>query len=600
MAAMLAFAGGCDMSSTEEDLEINEVRQGLGTAGGFVVVSGDDADDGGHCQGTACGGIYPVFLTHAVADSLSPGSGILALGVNGGSALLSLNSWNSPANGGPGAVITHVTLVSDIASVNFANFKAIYLPSTNIHTFGGMTNQQIAAVGARQADFADFVNNKGGSLVALTQARAPGAWGFLPSPLTTVDIDTTNVSPTPELTAIAPLANSSNLDHCCYHNVFTGPPGFSGLKVLATRQTDPRRGEPVLLGGRNVVLTAEICNDGLDNDGDGQIDKADPDCVICGDGFLDPNEECDDGNNTDGDGCSAACRFENGAPNAVCEDKTTCNDPALCSAQVVDLGAGSTDPDGDPLVISQSPPGPYSVGQHQVLVSVSDGVAEDQCVANLDVLDCEAPSITCPSDFQVECTGNGQAPVSPPPATATDNCSVAAVNGPSAGNLPLGSSTLTYTAADDAGNQASCTTTVQVVDTTPPEVSVTPPTPLWPPNHKYHTISLADCIVAVDTCGGVLDPNSVSARIKCVSSDEPENALGDGNTGADIVFVNDTTVMLRSERQGTSDGRVYSIAFEVVDASGNIQQGVCPVSVPHDQGKGATAIDSGAAYTVCN
>jgi hypothetical protein len=190
--------------------------------------------------------------------------------------------------------------------------------------------------------------------------------------------------------------------------------------------------------------------------------------------------------------------------------------------------------------------------------------------------------------------------VSPPPATATDNCSVAAINGPSAGNLPLGSSTLTYTAADDAGNQASCTTTVQVVDTTPPEVSVTPPTPLWPPNHKYHTISLADCVVAVDTCGGVLDPNSVSARITCVSSDEPENALGDGNTGADIVFVNDTTVMLRSERQGTSDGRVYSIAFEVVDASGNIQQGVCPVSVPHDQGKGATAIDSGAAYTVCN
>jgi hypothetical protein len=191
--------------------------------------------------------------------------------------------------------------------------------------------------------------------------------------------------------------------------------------------------------------------------------------------------------------------------------------------------------------------------------------------------------------------------VSPPPATATDNCSVAAINGPSAGSLPLGSNTLLYTAVDGAGNQASCTTTVQVIDTTPPDVLVTPPQPLWPPNHKYHTISLADCaIAAVDQCGGVLDPNSGSARIKCVSSDEPEDALGDGDTLADIVFVNSTTVMVRSERQGTSDGRVYSIAFEVMDASGNIRQGVCPVSVPHDQGKGETAIDSGAAYTVCN
>jgi hypothetical protein len=53
------------------------------------------------------------------------------------------------------------------------------------------------------------------------------------------------------------------------------------------------------LGGWNVILTAEICTDGIDNDNDGLIDQADPDCNErnCYDG-LDNNgnglTDCDD------------------------------------------------------------------------------------------------------------------------------------------------------------------------------------------------------------------------------------------------------------------------------------------------------------------
>jgi cysteine-rich repeat protein len=53
----------------------------------------------------------------------------------------------------------------------------------------------------------------------------------------------------------------------------------------------------------------ELCNDGIDNDCDGNIDSADIYCS-CGNGILSFPEECDDGNLVDGDGCSALCKAE--------------------------------------------------------------------------------------------------------------------------------------------------------------------------------------------------------------------------------------------------------------------------------------------------
>lgn len=61
--------------------------------------------------------------------------------------------------------------------------------------------------------------------------------------------------------------------------------------------------------------TAENCTNQLDDDCDGFIDGADPDCQpgpgpYCGDGHLDQGEQCDDGNNINGDGCSSTCTTE--------------------------------------------------------------------------------------------------------------------------------------------------------------------------------------------------------------------------------------------------------------------------------------------------
>ena len=75
----------------------------------------------------------------------------------------------------------------------------------------------------------------------------------------------------------------------------------------------------------------------------------------------------------------------------------------------------------------------------------------------------------------------------------------------------------------------------------------------------------------------------------------------DGNTIKDMVIANDCkSVDLRAERDGNKNGRVYTITFKVVDASGNIGTVNAKVTVPHSQGPKGTAIDSGVMYTVTN
>ena len=75
------------------------------------------------------------------------------------------------------------------------------------------------------------------------------------------------------------------------------------------------------------------------------------------------------------------------------------------------------------------------------------------------------------------------------------------------------------------------------------------------------------------------DPNPVCS-LKSVTSDEPENGLGDGDTAPDIQITGPFAVDLRAERAGGGDGRTYTITVECTDVSGNISTGITTVEVP--------------------
>ena len=285
-------------------------------------------------------------------------------------------------------------------------------------------------------------------------------------------------------------------------------------------------------------------------------------------------------------------------PDITVEQATAAGTKVTLSAKVKDIC------DASPAITwSHGPTAVFPLGSTTVTVKATDASgnsASDTVVVN--VVDTTPPVITCPADVTVEQeTRDGT--VVPLTATATDICDASpTITSDELAIYPLGTTTVTFTAEDDSGNTATCTTTVTVEDTTPPVITASgEQIVLWPPNHKYRTVEISDCVISVtDICDADVDIDDIV--ITSVSSDEPENAKGkgDGNTVDDIVIVDSQTVELRAERQGGGNGRVYTINFGVTDDSGNTETGSCTVWVPHDQGSGSTAIDDGASagYTV--
>jgi hypothetical protein len=106
---------------------------------------------------------------------------------------------------------------------------------------------------------------------------------------------------------------------------------------------------------------------------------------------------------------------------------------------------------------------------------------------------------------------------------------------------------------------------------------------LWPPNHKL--VEVCATVEAADDC----DP-APSATLLSITSDEPDDGLGDGDRADDIQFGTEPNCFyLRSERQAGGDGRTYMIIYCATDGSGNTAYDTTTVVVPHDQSGSAFA-----------
>lgn len=193
------------------------------------------------------------------------------------------------------------------------------------------------------------------------------------------------------------------------------------------------------------------------------------------------------------------------------------------------------------------------------------------------VVDTTAPVVTAPANLVIEATGAAGATATFA-ATATDATGATITYSTAPGStFPVGTTTVTATATDAAGNSSTASFTVTVRDTTAPvfsTLSTNAPT-LWPPNHK---------MVAVTVSAGATDAvGPVSYRIVSVTSNEPDNGLGDGDTANDIKITGAMTVDLRAERSGKGNGRTYTITVEAKDAAGNTSTKTVAVSVPKNQ-----------------
>ncbi len=146
-----------------------------------------------------------------------------------------------------------------------------------------------------------------------------------------------------------------------------------------------------------------------------------------------------------------------------------------------------------------------------------------------------------------------------------------------AGPFALGGTPVVLTATDDKGASTTCSTTVTVLDTTPPSLSQVSASPsvLWPPNHKL--IGVAIHYTAADNCS---QPAAIACTLD-VGSNEPVDGIGDGHTSPDWLVADAHRVELRAERSGRGNGRFYSVAVECRDEAMNEVGATVDVVAPH-------------------
>ena len=142
---------------------------------------------------------------------------------------------------------------------------------------------------------------------------------------------------------------------------------------------------------------------------------------------------------------------------------------------------------------------------------------------------------------------------------------------------------------DDAGNveinaktdtlSASLTVPVEVIPAPPIQLSLDP-VELWPPNHDLHEV--------VASFPGLECSPTTTFALESVTSNEADDGNGAGDTANDIqgaqIGAADTTVLLRAERAGGGQGRIYTIVYRLIESTGATSLRTGTVTVPHDQG----------------
>ena len=276
-------------------------------------------------------------------------------------------------------------------------------------------------------------------------------------------------------------------------------------------------------------------------------------------------------------------------PDISCPADINANtDPGVCTANVT--FAATTTVAGTPASViyyrigntAVTSPRVFPLGTTTVIATALNGAGYDSCSFKVIVRDIQAPVITCPANItKPNDPGLCGAIVTYPAATASDNCSGTTITYSKASGsfFDVGTTTIVVTATDGSNNTATCSFKITVNDVEPPvihDLLVSPPV-LWPPNHKMKNVNVD--YTSTDNC-----PGPITCHI-AVTSDEPENGTGDGDTAPDWELIDDHHIKLRAERAGNGDGRVYTVRVTCTDQYGNSSSGTKTVLVPKNMSK---------------
>jgi hypothetical protein len=454
--------------------------------GGVVVLLGIDAEDRfatGH-HGPAS--VYAAIVSHTLLQVTNGGSGILVIGAGKSAADDATGFWSAVA-AATGQPATFINGASQIAAQPFGGFALVVVVSDAGDTSGGLTEEENDALAARAADVATFVEGGGGLFGLSSNFANPypyaspfGAFAFHTHIPGNTGVGYDHIIPTDMGLAFG-LTDALNV--CCWHDEFsTFPPSF---QLLATNFYT---GQAAAIAGTGVKRPAPTI----------PVVTCPPDQTVstgpfdCGAPLNYPapagNAPCMTVNCVPPPGsvvglgvttvtCTAAgapsCSFtvkvvDATGPALTCPDNLTRTlSPGQTRMNVYYSPAGVADNCGGATAFCSPPSGTsFPVGESVVTCTGTDAAGnQTACSFTVSVKDQEPPTIQCPADVTVEPPpGQCADVVSFPSPVVTDNLPglTVIISPPSGSTFPSGTTTVTVTATDAAGNRAACSFTVTV------------------------------------------------------------------------------------------------------------------------------------------
>ena len=188
--------------------------------------------------------------------------------------------------------------------------------------------------------------------------------------------------------------------------------------------------------------------------------------------------------------------------------------------------------------------------------------------------DTSPPDVTCPADITVDAVANEcNANVNVPLPTATDACSgVDSVFRDPAGNVfNVGATVVVYTVTDSAGNVATCSFTINVVENNPPQI-------ICPPNVTDVASGFA--------CSKMVNWQDPLASDACGQTDLTVTS----NYNQDSIFPVGQTLVIYTVVDGSGNTAMCNFLVTVQDTAAPVI--VCPddLTVAPDGGAGCTAV----------
>jgi hypothetical protein len=194
--------------------------------------------------------------------------------------------------------------------------------------------------------------------------------------------------------------------------------------------------------------------------------------------------------------------------------------------------------------VTHDTPSAFSLGDTTVTWTATDSSGNTATATQLvSVVDTTAPTITAPENITVEAASRSGTSVSIGEATATDAIGVESITNDAPEAFGLGTTTVTWSATDAAGNTATATQTITVSDTTAP--TITAPADITTEATSYENNSIPLNLPATsDAVSDVLIENDAPAEFslgQTIVTWTATDEAGNSATATQTITIVDTT-----------------------------------------------------------